>query len=558
MRALNKREVAPPQWPVRLAAAASVDRPMQAGGPWILSLGGVPKARISADVAAVLQALDGEKSPVQVAEQLGRPWTAEDVDAVVGSVARTGIFDDGAHPAEVRWIQFRAPLTIQVTLFNPMAFLLALRPLAAVMARRESLVLALTLLLGGVIGLTTAVPEVMRVLSTPLALEAYLGVAAAMFGSTLLHELGHGLALTHFGGRPRRIGIMLFYLSPAFFCDVTDGWRLPSRMQRVVVALAGPLVHLGLGSVALCAQAFIAASTFKDGVLLYGVLCYIVAVLNLFPFIKLDGYVALMSALDTPHLRRKSMDAAAEWVGRYLLGTKVVLQRRGALRWFGVASFVSGLGFMALGFQRLIPLFLQLGMAGHVLVALACVLLVVLSARSAILFFRAAARKGSSFARRLLMGILAGGGVAALLAVVPVAPTMTVGYQILDGRLGIVVPADSPGPAPTVGARVSLQTQGLLFHQELGLATIGSLPPSESKAPMETVVPVTFPGIKLPVISYDAGLVEGGQLPAYGRAEVSSTERVGLGEWLWRSVANSPLWPGGHSDTRPSTGRNQS
>ncbi|WP_347108483.1 daptide biosynthesis intramembrane metalloprotease [Paenarthrobacter sp. S56] len=402
--------MAPPQWPVRLAAAASVDRPMQAGGPWILSLGGVPKARISADVAAVLQALDGEKSPVQVAEQLGRPWTAEDVDAVVGSVARTGIFDDGAHPAEVRWIQFRAPLTIQVTLFNPMAFLLALRPLAAVMARRESLVLALTLLLGGVIGLTTAVPEVMRVLSTPLALEAYLGVAAAMFGSTLLHELGHGLALTHFGGRPRRIGIMLFYLSPAFFCDVTDGWRLPSRMQRVVVALAGPLVHLGLGSVALCAQAFIAASTFKDGVLLYGVLCYIVAVLNLFPFIKLDGYVALMSALDTPHLRRKSMDAAAEWVGRYLLGTKVVLQRRGALRWFGVASFVSGLGFMALGFQRLIPLFLQLGMAGHVLVALACVLLVVLSARSAILFFRAAARKGSSFARRLLMGILAGGG----------------------------------------------------------------------------------------------------------------------------------------------------
>lgn len=544
MRAKDKRRAAAPEWPLRLAAAASVDRPVQEGGPWIVALNGVPKARISGDVAAVLRTLDGEKAPDQVAAQLGSPWTTEDVTGVAIQLVHTGIFDDGRRPAAVRRVQFRAPLTIQVTLFNPTGFLQALTPLAAALARREFLAVAGFLLLGAIIGLATAGSEVMRVLSTPLPIEAYFGVAAAMFGSTLLHELGHGLALTYFGGKPRRIGIMMFYLSPAFFCDVTDGWRLASRKQRVLVALAGPLVHLGLGSVALCGHALINGSAFKNGVLLYGVLCYTVAILNLFPFIKLDGYVALMSALDTPHLRRKSMAAAAEWVGRYALGTDVALRKQGALRWFGVASFAAGLVFMVVGFQRLLPLFLQLGLAGHVLVALVLLLLVVLAVRNVFRFFRNAAAKGSPFGRRVLAGAMGAAVIVGVLAVVPAAPTTVAGYRFIDGHVSIVVPAGSPAPVFADGDRVSLQSQGLLFHDELGVATMGSLPPSDSKAPLETLVPATLPGLKLPVVAYDAELRSGGPLPAYGRAEVSSTERVSLGEWLWNAMTNSPLWPG--------------
>jgi putative peptide zinc metalloprotease protein len=261
-------------------AVASVDEPTHANGHWILALNGVPKARISADVASVLKTLDGERSAEEVAQLLGSPWTAPVVRGIAEQLAPTGAFDVTGPSSDGRRIQFRAPLTVQVTLFNPTAFLRLFRPAVASVAGTKGAVLAAALVVAGVVGAVIAGPDVWRVLSTPLALEAYIYVAAAMFASTLLHELGHGMALVHFGGTPRRIGIMLFYLAPAFFCDVTDGWRLRSHWQRVMVALAGPLVHLDLGSMALVAASFIPASPCKDAAVLYGLLCYAVAVLQ--------------------------------------------------------------------------------------------------------------------------------------------------------------------------------------------------------------------------------------------------------------------------------------
>ncbi len=338
------------EWPVQLASSASVDVPLQEGGPWIVAINGVPKARVSSDVADVLKAVDGDMQPAQIAQLLGPVWTPADVEGIVRQLAHTGIFDDGAGPAETRRVQFRPPFTVQFTLFNPAPLLESFRPVVAAMMRPAGAVAALLLLLSGLIGVFFAGPSMWRVLSTPLPLEAYLYVVAAMFVSTLLHELGHGMALTYFGGTPRRIGIMLFYLSPAFFCDVTDGWRLSSGKQRVLVALAGPLVHVALGSIAMTVQVFLPDSPLKDAAVLYGMICYAVAVLNLFPFIKLDGYVALMSAVDLPHLRKKSMDELADVVRSRVLGSRRASQDLGYLPWFGLASFLSGIAFMVIGY----------------------------------------------------------------------------------------------------------------------------------------------------------------------------------------------------------------
>nr|WP_281450851.1 daptide biosynthesis intramembrane metalloprotease [Paenarthrobacter nitroguajacolicus] len=506
-------------------------------------------------MAAVLMALDGHKDARRVAEQLGAPWTVAEVTGVVDQLASTGIFDAGTRRTEAGWIQFRAPLTVQLTLFDPARLLASLRALVGFLLRRESLAVAAAVLLWGIISLLLSGQDVVRVFSTPLPLGAYLGVAAALFASTLLHEIGHGAALAYCGGKPRRIGIMLFYLSPAFFCDVTDGWRLASRKQRVMVALAGPLVHLALGSIALCGQGFLGPSALKDGTLLYGVLCFAVAVLNLFPFIKLDGYVALMAALDTPHLRRKSLDAAAELLRHHLLGTRPAPRQHGLLPWFGAASFAAGVAFMVIGFQRLLPVFLQLGFTGYLVVALVLGLLTVLAIRSVVRFFRKAGRNGSTPGRRALAGILGVAAVIGALWLVPVTPTQVMGYVVIDGRVHLVAVEGSTDFAPNEGDRVSLQTQGMVIHRQLGLATLGSLPPSEVKAPLEALVPVTLAGVNLTVIAYDADLQTGGPLPAAGRAEVTSSKAMRLVEWLWTSVTTSPLLPDRNATpTTPSEG----
>ncbi|MDO6144877.1 zinc metalloprotease [Paenarthrobacter aurescens] len=542
------------EWPVRLASSASVDAPLQDGGPWIVAISGVPKARVSSDVADVLKALDGHLQPAQIAQQLGPLWTPADVEGIVRQLAHTGIFDDGARPAETRRVQFRPPFTVQFTLFNPTRLLEAFRPgVTAMMSPAGSVIALLLLLLSGLIGVFLAGPGMWRLLSTPLPLEAYLYVLAAMFVSTLLHELGHGMALTCFGGTPRRIGIMLFYLSPAFFCDVTDGWRLSSAKQRMVVALAGPMVHVALGSVAMTVQVFLPDSSVKDAAVLYGMICYAVAVLNLFPFIKLDGYVALMSALDIPHLRKKSIDALADVFSSRILGSRRALPGQRLLPWFGLASFLAGITFMVIGYQRLVPIFLQLGYAGHLVVFGVLCLLLVMASRSVIRFFRRAARNGSPLWRRILA--VTGGAVAAgaLIALVPVKPVTVAGYTYANGELRVVAPLQASGKAFAPGDRVTLQSQGMIIHENLGRATIDDAPPSNSMAPLDTIAPINLPGNTLPVVAYPSELESGMNLSTSGRAEVTSQHELSLGEWLWDAAVNSPLWPGQPGQTTQAT-----
>ncbi len=540
------------EWPVQLSPSGSIDAPLAAAGPWIVAINGVPKARVSADVAKVLKAVDGRKNPAQVALSLGSPWTAQDVMGIVGQLAPTGIFDGGAAPVAMRRVQFRPPLTVQFTLFNPAPLLEFFRPMVAAMARPGMAGVALLLLLGGLVGAFIAGPSMWRVLATPLPVEAYLYVVAAMFVSTLLHELGHGMALTYFGGTPRRIGIMLFYLSPAFFCDVTDGWRLSSK-QRVLVAFAGPLVHVALGSMVLAGQALLPESSVKDAAVLYGVICYAVAVLNLFPFIKLDGYVALMSAVDIPHLRKKSLDALADVVSFRVLGSRRTLGRGGLLPWFGLASFVAGIAFMVVGYQRLMPIFLQLGYAGHLVVLAVLCLLLVMALRGVIRFFQAAAAKGSPRWRRLMVVTLGLLAVGVLLATIPVRAVTVAGYTYQGGQLKIVMPVQGPFGVLAPGDQVTLQSQGMIIHENLGRATIGDQPPSNSMAPLDTLVPVAFPGDPVPVLTFSSELVSGTNLATAGRAEVASQHETSLGEWLWATITNSPLWPGQTGPTEDST-----
>ena len=64
------------------------------------------------------------------------------------------------------------------------------------------------------------------------------------------HEIGHGHACKHYGGRVPAMGFLLIYLTPAFYTDTTEGEVLASRYQRMVIALAGVWSELYICAVA--------------------------------------------------------------------------------------------------------------------------------------------------------------------------------------------------------------------------------------------------------------------------------------------------------------------
>jgi putative peptide zinc metalloprotease protein len=127
--------------------------------------------------------------------------------------------------------------------------------------------------------------------------------------ASILHALAHALACKAHGRRVREMGFFLLQgVWPSFYADVTDIF-MSSRRARVTVDLAGPMVEVVLGSVAI-----IGAHASLPGVgqaLLFGVgvMLWESAVVNLYPFnfLEMDGYNIVADLLAMPMLRQQAV-----------------------------------------------------------------------------------------------------------------------------------------------------------------------------------------------------------------------------------------------------------
>jgi len=95
-----------------------------------------------------------------------------------------------------------------------------------------------------------------------------------------------------YGRRVREIGFFLLQgIVPTFYADVTDIF-MSSRRVRVTVDLAGPMVEVVLGSVAIL-SAHATSPGIEQALLLgIGISLWESALINLYPFnfLEMDGY----------------------------------------------------------------------------------------------------------------------------------------------------------------------------------------------------------------------------------------------------------------------------
>lgn len=154
----------------------------------------------------------------------------------------------------------------------------------------------------------------------------------------MLHELAHGLTCRHFGGKVKEVGFMLIYFQPAFYCDVSDSWMLPSRRERMWVTAAGGYFQLFVWGLAAIVWRIFAEDTLINWIAM-SVLVFsgLQTLVNFNPLIKLDGYYMLSDYLEIPNLRAKALRAVRSWIA----GTEDPLlasSQRRALLAFGTLS----------------------------------------------------------------------------------------------------------------------------------------------------------------------------------------------------------------------------
>lgn len=139
--------------------------------------------------------------------------------------------------------------------------------------------------------------------SPPLESLILIGLSLVL---TVAHELGHALVQVRDGRRIGGAGFMIYYGSPTFFVDASDGLMM-DRPVRILQSVAGPgseLVLAGIASIVI-----FAFPDWGGSPLLYrfATLNLLIILLNLMPLLELDGYWIFSDVIQVPDLRARSL-----------------------------------------------------------------------------------------------------------------------------------------------------------------------------------------------------------------------------------------------------------
>jgi len=140
-----------------------------------------------------------------------------------------------------------------------------------------------------------------------------------------IHEIGHGHACKHYGGRVPAMGFALIYLAPAFYTDTTEGDVKGTRYERLIIALAGVWAELLIYAVATPVWWGTPPDTavHNAAYILMLITGISAALINWNPLIKLDGYHMLCEILGIVDLKEASTAFVSAWVKHHVWGLPV-------------------------------------------------------------------------------------------------------------------------------------------------------------------------------------------------------------------------------------------
>lgn len=258
--------------------------------------------QLTALLYAILDAVDGRRTPAQVAEQVshatGRAVSEDNVWTLVETQLRPlGLLRlaDGSEP-EVRKSNPLLGLRMKYVVSDPERTRRLTAPFAVLFAPVVVAVLTLAFLAvsGWVLfdkGLAAATHEAFQRPGL-LLLVFLITVVSAGF-----HEFGHAAACRYGGASPGVMGAGLYLVWPAFYTEVTDSYRL-DRTGRVRVDLGGLYFN---AIVALAMFGLWAVSRF-DALLLVIATQVLQMIRQLAPFVRYDGYHILADLTGVPDL----------------------------------------------------------------------------------------------------------------------------------------------------------------------------------------------------------------------------------------------------------------
>ena len=192
---------------------------------------------------------------------------------------------------------------------------------------------------------------------------------------TFIHELGHAVVLVHYGRKVKSAGFMIYFGSPAFFVESSDGLML-DRGQRIVQSFAGPFAELVVSGIASIVLWLFPEMPFAHLLYTWALLNYFIVFLNLIPLLELDGYWILADVIQVPDLRPRSLQFIRYDLWRKLRDRERITKQEVGLALYGfigvaftIFSLFTAYVFWETVFGGLISELWDAGLAGRLFLA---------------------------------------------------------------------------------------------------------------------------------------------------------------------------------------------
>ena len=294
--------------------------------------------------ALVMQELDGERTPAQIAAALteqGFPFTEATLAGFTRTLQQMELLERSVAQRSVLLLErLRAErhrrvkrthyngslLRMRWSVGDPDRFFDRWTPRLRFFFSKPFLVVSVALFVTYFAIFVTKWPEMHHAIRglytlSHYTLGSFLLLWATFMGIVVVHEMGHGFTCKYFGGQVHEMGAMLIYFQPAFYCNVNDAWTFPDLRARLWVTAAGSWIQLVLAAIAGLVWLAATPGTVVSQVALYAVLIGGVTTIlaNANPLIPLDGYYALSDYLEVPNLRQRALGHVGWFVRRRVL-----------------------------------------------------------------------------------------------------------------------------------------------------------------------------------------------------------------------------------------------